>query len=54
MLKWIKRCQIQKEEGHVTYLDLYVDTETGVQYFGMANNLTPRYDSNGNLFISKQ
>lgn len=43
MLKWIKRFKVNKEEGHVVWVDLYQDMDTGIQYFGMGNTLSPRF-----------
>ena len=52
MLEWINRYKIYKETGHVTWLDVYKDTETGVEYFSLENNLSPRYNADGTLKIN--
>lgn len=52
MIVWIKRFKVEKGDGHVTYIDLYQDNETGVQYYGTKDGLVPRYDSNGKIYVS--
>ena len=52
MLKWINRYRVDKENGHVTWIDIYQDVETGVQYFGCGDSLSPRYQSNGKLYTN--
>ena len=47
MLAWVKRFRVEKEQNHVTYVDLFYDTETNVEYFGYDKCLVPRLDSNG-------
>lgn len=42
LIQWIKRERVEKEEGHVAWVDYYLDTETGVQYLSLNGNLTPR------------
>lgn len=51
MIVWIKRFKVDKGEGHVTYIDLYQDTETNVQYYGTKDGLIPRYNNNGLPYI---
>ena len=51
MIKWLERIKVEKESGHVTYFDVYVDTETGVQYIGHGDSLTPRYNSDGTVKV---
>ena len=50
MLKWINRYRVNKENGHVAWVDLYEDVETGVQYFGVGDSLSPRFNSDGTLY----
>lgn len=50
MLVWVNRCKIDKSEGHVTYIDLYQDDETQVQYYGLKDSLVLRVDNTGNPF----
>lgn len=50
MLKWINRYRVVKEGNHVTWLDVYEDVETGVQYFGLGDSLSPRYNIDGTLY----
>lgn len=53
MLKWIGRYRVQKEDNHVMWLDVYEDINTKVQYFGVGDSLSPRYNTDGSLFINK-
>ena len=50
MLKWINRYRVNKENGHVAWVDLYEDIETGVQYFGLGDSLSPRYNIDGTFY----
>lgn len=50
MLVWVNRCKVDKSEGHVTYIDLYQDEETQVQYYGLKDSLVLRVDNTGNPF----
>ena len=50
MLQWLKRICVEKESGHVVWVDIYIDTETNVEYCGLGNSLTPRYRANGTLY----
>lgn len=50
MLVWINRYKVDKGEGHVTYVDLYQDNETQVQYYGLKDSLILRVDCAGNPF----
>lgn len=54
MIQWIKRERVEKEEGHVAWIDHYWDTETGVQYLGMNGNLTPRLGHDGRPVLLRQ
>ena len=48
MLRWIKRTKVEKESGHVAYIDLFYDTETMVEYFCYGDkNLIVRADEYG-------
>lgn len=47
MLVWINRFKVEKGDGHITWIDLYQDKETNVQYFGTQNGLTVRYNEKG-------
>lgn len=51
MIVWIKRKKVNKGDGHVIYIDLYQDFETGVQYFGTKDGLTVRLNSNGSPYV---
>ena len=50
MLKWLDRFRVEKESGHVVWIDIYVDTETQVEYYGYGDSLTPRYKADGTLY----
>lgn len=52
MIKHVERIKVEKEEGHVTYMDIYQDTLTGVQYIGHGDALCPRYNADGTLVVS--
>lgn len=54
MLKWLRRFKVEKEQGHVVWVDLYEDVETRIQYFGLGNNIVPRYTiDHPGLYIGK-
>lgn len=48
MLKWVKRNKVEKESGHIAYIDLFYDTETMVEYLCYGDkNLIVRVDKDG-------
>lgn len=48
MLKWVKRTKVEKESGHIAYIDLFYDTETMVEYFCYGDkNLIVRVNEDG-------
>ena len=52
MIQWMERVKVEKEAGHVTYMDLYKDTVTGVLYIGHDDVLVPRYNADGTLMVA--
>lgn len=49
MLNFVKREKITKDSGYVIWYDILVDTETGIEYFCIDGNLSPRVKvENGN------
>lgn len=49
MLSFVKREKITKDSGYVIWYDILVDTETGIEYFCIDGNLSPRVKvENGN------
>lgn len=48
--------EVNSGDPNTREIDLYVDSETGVQYFVMntsnAGAICPRYDADGNLYVS--
>lgn len=48
MLKWVKRDKVEKESGHIAYIDLFYDVETMVEYLCYGDkNLIVRADKDG-------
>ena len=48
---FVERIKVEKESGHVTYMDIYQDKMTGVQYIGHGDCLVPRYRADGTLVV---
>lgn len=42
MLIFKGRYKVEKDEGHLIWYDILEDDETGVEYFHINGNLTPR------------
>ena len=49
---FVERVKVEKEAGHVTYIDLYKDEATGCLYWGQKDNLTPRYNPDGTIMVA--
>lgn len=54
MLKWINRYRVDKENGHVTWVDIYKDIQTNVQYLSIGDSLVPRYNIDGSFYTEKE
>lgn len=49
---WIKREKVEKEAGHLAFIDLFRDEETGVEYWCYGDkNLVPRLNADGSPYI---
>ena len=54
MLVWIKRFRVDKEHNHITFVDLFYDSETKVEYYGYGDKcLIPRLDAEGKPVLYK-
>lgn len=51
---WVKRERVEKEQGHVAYIDLFYDEVSKVEYLCYGDkNLIVRVDENGKPMLHK-
>ena len=53
MLVHVERVKVEKDDGHIMWLDVYYDMETLVEYFGVDKTLTMRVNADGTPKIYK-